>query len=775
MTISISLGAQTEVSLFGKVFDEKTKEPLIGVNIILEGTDQGTTTDLDGKYILENITPGSYNISASYLGYVTFTRSNIIVKSKGNDDINFSLIEGGLQFQTIEVTANPFQTSIESPLSLQRLSPEEIKTYPGGNNDIAKVVQSLPGVSGSIGGFRNDVIIRGGAPNENVYYLDGIEIPNINHFSTQGSAGGPVGLLNVDFIEGVELSSSAFGAKYDNVLSGVLQFDQKVGNQRERQTNLRLGASETALTTEGPLFKGDKSESNTSYIVSVRRSYLQFLFELIGLPIRPDYWDYQYKINHKIDNNNSIFITGIGSIDDFSVKAPDNFDFEQQAVLDQVPIINQKTSTAGVGWKRLLKEGKGVMNTNVSVNYLYNDFSAYKDNQNLEGLYLKNQSKETEQKVRYSYTRFINDWSITGGTNVTRSIYSNESQNLVYNSIYLTKLDFIKYGLFAQVSKSFFGGKLDFSAGLRADDNTFSAEKNSLLKTISPRLSFSYVIDDANKWRLNASVGKYYKIAPYTILGFKDNNGEYTNQDSPYIGSLHLVTGVEYRLGNLGKISIEAFYKKYNNYPISILDGVSLANKGGDFSVLGNENVTNQGEGRTSGIELLIQQKLYKNFYGILAYTYFTSEFTNRNGKYLPSVWDSRNLVSFTGGYKAPRNWEFSVRFRHAGQTPYAPYDLNQSLTTYPALIFNYENLGSDKLSSFNQLDIRIDKKWNFKALALNLYLEFQNALKSNIPSPPTYGLDRDETGQIIEPRKLVQIPANPSILIPTIGMAIDF
>ncbi len=332
--------AQNTVSVFGRVVDAKTREPLIGVNIILGGTGQGTTTDLEGRYELSGVTPGSYNITASYIGYISNTRSNVIVQTKGNDDINFELVEGGLELEEVVIKANPFQTSIVTPLSLQRLSPDEIKTYPGGNNDIAKVVQTLPGVSGSAGGFRNDVIIRGGAPNENVYYLDGIEIPNINHFSTQGSAGGPVGLLNVDFIDGVELAASSFGARYDNPLSGVLQFDQRIGNPRERQTNIRVSASETALTTEGPILKGDQSESNTSYILSVRRSYLQFLFEVIGLPIRPDYWDYQYKINHKIDDRNTVFLTGIGSIDNFSVKAPEDFDAEQQAVLDQVPVMD---------------------------------------------------------------------------------------------------------------------------------------------------------------------------------------------------------------------------------------------------------------------------------------------------------------------------------------------------------------------------------------------------------------------------------------------------
>ncbi len=771
-TIGIS---QNLVSIFGLVTDSRTGEPLVGVNIILEGTNLGTTTDLAGKYELKGIIPGSYNITASYLGYVSNTRSNVIIQSKGNDDINFEMVEGDFELETVVIKANPFQNSIVSPLSLQRLSPDEIKTYPGGNNDIAKVVQSLPGVAGSIGGFRNDVIIRGGAPNENVYYLDGIEIPNINHFSTQGSAGGPVGMLNVDFIEGVELTTSAFGARYDNPLSGVLQFDQRVGNQRERQTNFRISASEAALTTEGPLFKGESSASNTSYIVSVRRSYLQFLFELIDLPIRPDYWDYQYKINHKIDDRNTIFLTGIGSIDNFSVKAPETFDAEQQATLDQVPIIEQWTITSGIGWRHLLKDGKGIINTNISINVLNNDFSRYEDNETQSDLVLKNLSRESEKKLRFDYTRFLNDWSLTVGGNMIRAAYTNETEDLFFNNSFSTGINFFRYGIFTQASRTFFNGKLDFSTGFRMDDNTFTSEGSTLLKTFSPRLSISYVLDNQNKLRFNASVGKYYKIAPYTILGYQNTAGEFANQDVPYIGSFHGVAGMEYKLGGYGKISAEGFYKKYTDYPISVFDGVSLANKGADFSVLGNEEIISDGEGRTYGLELLYQQKLYNNFYTILAYTWFKSEFTDIKGNYLPSVWDSRHLFSFTGGYKLPRNWEFSARHRYAGSTPFPPVDEESTLQAYPVIILDYSTLGNEQLDPFNKLDIRIDKKWNFKSLTLNLYLEIDNVLAQNLPQPPEFGLARDESGNIINPPSLTSISTAPSSAIPIIGIAVDF
>ncbi|MGB5979185.1 MAG: TonB-dependent receptor, partial [Cyclobacteriaceae bacterium] len=409
-TLSFGQGAG---KLSGYVKDVRTGEPLPGATVQLDGTTSGGVSDAEGYYEATGIEPGTYTVTASFVGYKQLSRYNIVVRSAGATPLNFELEEATETLEDVVVVASPFESSPETPLSVQRLSPEEIATYPGGNNDIAKVVQSLPGVSGSIGGFRNDVIIRGGAPNENVYYLDGVEIPNINHFSTQGSAGGPVGLLNVSFIEGVTLSSSSFHSRYDNPLSGVLQFDQRTGNRREFQGNVRVSASEAALTLEGPVLKKDKEASNTSYIVSARRSYLQLLFQLLELPILPDYWDYQYKVTHKVDDYNDINLIGVGSIDDFSVQAPEDYDPEQQATLDQVPIIKQWSTTAGISWKKRFRNGSGFMNTVLSTNVLNNDFTRYDDNENETGLYFRNDSRETERKLRYEYTRFAGDWTLT--------------------------------------------------------------------------------------------------------------------------------------------------------------------------------------------------------------------------------------------------------------------------------------------------------------------------------------------------------------------------
>lgn len=769
--------AQTTGQFSGRVLDQQTQLPIPGVTVLLEGTVIGVVTNDEGYFSFEDIPPRTYNLVVRHLGYQSQTVFNIIVKTFGTPPLQILMEESSDALDEIVVFQSPFRTSIETPLSTQTFSAVEIETYPGGNNDITKVIQSMPGISPSIGGFRNDIIIRGGAPNESVYYLDGIEIPNINHFSTQGSAGGPVGMLNVSFIREVTLLSSAFGAEYDNPLSGVLSFEQRSGNPNRFGGNFRLGASEAALTLEGPLFRKDKEKpAKTTLLFSVRRSYLQFLFELIGLPIRPDYWDFQWKVNHEIDAYNTLTFLGLGTVDDFSVKAPDDFDAEQQATIEQVPIIEQKTITVGVSWNRKYKNGKGAMTTAISTNRLQNIFSRYRDNTQKTGIIFKNDSYEQETKLRYQTLHYLNEWKLAAGTNIQYADYFNDTQSILYNINYSTGIDFLKYGFFAKGERKFFDDNLGLSFGFRFDADTFS-EGSSLMDNFSPRLSLTYNLTEDQTWKMNASVGRYYKIPTYTMLGYQDNLRTFINQKAKYTQSDHFVMGIEYAPGNASRVTLEGFYKKYSQYPISLIDGVSIANKGGDFEVLGNEAIATDGRGKSYGIEALYQQKLTKNFYGVFAYTYFHSQFTTANGDYLPSVWDSRHLISFSGGYKLKRNWEISARWRFSGKTPYVPVDQIASLSAYPEIVLDYNQLGNVKLDPFNLADIRFDKKWNFKRYAFNFYFEIQNFLAQAVPRPEEYGLNRSETGALILPRSLVKVNTdeNNNIPIPTFGFVVDF
>lgn len=772
-----SLKGQNTGNIQGYVYDALTEKPLPFATVVIEGSQKGASTDTAGFFSITGIEPKTYNLKASFVGYEEQTKYKVVVRSGVAASVNFYLQESTNTLSDVTVTANPFKREKESPLSIQKLSAEEVATYPGGNNDIAKVVQSLPGVAGSIGGFRNDVIIRGGAPNENVYYLDGVEIPNINHFATQGSAGGPVGLLNVSFFEGVTLNTSAFPARYDNALSGVLQFDQRNGNNREFQTNFRLSASEAAATFEGPLFKKENQESsNTSFIASVRRSYLQFLFELIDLPFLPDYWDYQYKLSHKINRFDELTFTGVGSIDNFSINVPEEFTPNQQATLDQVPIINQWTTTAGATWKRRFVDYSGFMTTTLSTNVLNNNLRRYRNNEAEEDLFFQNDAQEWETKLRYRYNKFWEQWKVEGGFSAQWAQYTNSTRDEVNNFNFNTDLNFLRYGFFGQASYDFANLPLTLSGGLRADGNTFTERGNNVLSTLSPRLSASYTLDNKEKWTVNASLGRYYKIPPYTILGFQQGS-TFVNKNADYTQSDHAVLGLEYLLTKSSRLSVEGFYKQYHDYPVSLTDSVSLANLGADFGVLGNGPVETIGQGRSYGVEILYQQKFTGNWYAILAITLYKSEFTAFDeDNYKPSSWDNGQLITFTGGYRFGKNWEISARNRFLGPTPYAPVDQAATLANYPSIITNYNLQGSRELDPFNQLDIRIDKKWNFKKLTLNVFLEVQNVLGSNIPSLPDYGLARNASGGVVQPRQLLLVEeVDNSSTLPSIGLVIDF
>jgi len=769
--------AQNSGSLSGRILDLQSQQPLPGATLILEGTGIGVVTDEEGYFTINEIPYKSYNVIASFLGYESETLYNVIVKSVGNRPILFELEEVAETLDEVVIVRSPFRTTRDTPLSTQSFSAVEIETYPGGNNDITKVVQSMPGISPSIGGFRNDIIIRGGAPNETVYYLDGIEIPNINHFSTQGSAGGPVGMINVSFVRDVTLSSSAFGAEYDNPLSGVLAFEQREGNANEFGGNFRFGASEAGITLEGPLFRKDKDRpANTTFLFSVRRSYLQFLFELIGLPIRPDYWDYQWKIKHEIDKYNSLTFLGIGAIDDFSVKAPDEFDAEQQATLDQVPIIDQRSTTVGLSWKRNYKNGKGFMMTALSTNRLENVFSRYEDNTTRTGTIFQNDSYEWETKLRYQTTLYTNQWKWSSGFNIQQSSYQNNTIFNYYDIAYNTSLDFAKYGVFVKGSRKLFNDRLDLTLGLRTDADSFSTGSN-LFDNLSPRIAFSYALTENQQWKLNATAGRYFKIPTYTMLGFQNERSLFVNQEASYVRSDHFVVGLEYNVTPSSRFTLEGFVKNYSNYPVSVVDGVSLANKGGGFEVLGNEAIVSEGTGQSSGLEFLFQQKLSNNFYGVFAYTYFFSEFTGLDQRSRPSVWDSRHLISFTGGYKLKRNWELSARWRFAGKNPYVPTDLEASLEAYPEIILDYDRLGEVKLNAFNLADIRIDKKWNFEKLSFNFFFEIQNFLGQPNPTPEEYGLNRNVSGEVILPRSLVSVSTDEgnSSPLPSFGFVLYF
>lgn len=771
----ITLHAQNTAVLSGTVKDKITQEALTGATVRILSLDasdvvSGATTDVDGRFSIGAIPPKSYTVSATYLGYSTVTRYNVVLTTGNTAFLNFELEPDSKTLGEVVVSENKSVriASTETPLSIQNLSVEEIKSNPGGNFDISRVVQTLPGVggtSGSVGGFRNDLIIRGGGPSENVFYLDGVEIPVINHFATQGASGGPTGILNVSFLEDATLSASAFNARYDNTLSSVLQFRQRDGNPERFQGNFRVSATEVALTGEGPL---GRKNGKTTFLASARRSYLQFLFQALDLPIRPDYWDFQYKITHKINSKTTLTAIGVGAIDEFFFVAPSDATPENIYILGSNPNINQWNYTQGFTLRRLVENG--YWNLTFSRNMFDNQLDQFAENydgkQDDESKRtLKLNSQEIENKLRFDLNKFMGDWKFSAGAMAQYVKYNNQTFNRIRPEIrdssgrvvqsevvanFATDIDFFKFGLFGQVNRTLFKERLSVSLGIRADGNSFSDDGANMLQTISPRISLSYGL--APQWKLNATAGRYYKIAPYTALGFRDENDVPVNQNLPYTYSDHLVAGLEYLPTPALRLTLESFYKRYGDYLVSARDGLSLANQGGDFGIIGNEKLNSSGTGESYGFELFAQQKLTKNLFFVGAYTLFWSKFSNADGQLSPSAWDNRHLLSLTLGRKFRRNWEIGLKYRFQGGVPFTPFDLEASQRNYATVgrgIPDVTRLNSERLNNFSQLDFRIDKKWNYRRATLDIFFDIQNALLTKNPAYPqfTFARTSDNSG----------------------------
>ena len=769
----------------GRVFNAINNEPIPFANVVIQGTTKGATSDFDGNYILEGLETGLYNLQVSYVGFKTKVVFELQVSNARTLNFDIGLEENSEVLEAVEVKADPFSKTEESPVSLRSIGVNEIKRNPGGNRDISRAVQTLPGVATSPS-FRNDILIRGGAPSENRFYIDGIEVPTINHFSTQGASGGPVGMINVDFVKDVDFYSGAFPSNRGNSLSSVFDFKFKEGNSDKIGGSFVIGSSDAGITLEGPLGK------SATFIASARQSYLQFLFKSIGLPFLPTYNDFQYKVKWNIDDKNQITILAIGAIDDFALNLDANETDFQKYLLDNLPVYQQWNYTQGFKYTHFGKTS--YTNYIFSRSMLNNSFYKYfgNDESSDENLILDYNSVEAENKFRIeNINRLPNGFKITSGVSYEIAKYTNStySQIQLGDSIleinYDSKFVLQKYAAFGQVSRTFMNEKLITSFGLRIDGNNYSKVMSNPFKQFSPRFSVAMAITP----RINANfnTGLYYQLPAYTVLGYKEND-EFVNKenDISYIRCGHIVGGLEFNTPSNSKITVEAFYKKYDNYPFSVNDSISLANLGIDFGVIGNEAFVPTSEGRAYGFEFLFQQKLYKGFYGITSYTLSWSEFKDKNGDFVPSSWDTRHIANVTLGKRFNKNWEIGLNWRFSTGLPYTPYDVETSaiIPVWDVTrqgILDYNRLNGERLDEFHQLNFRVDKKWFFKRFNFNLFLDVQNAYNNKIDLQPYITPERDENGDFIvseiDPLRyqMTTLDNESGLLQPSIGIILEW
>ncbi len=768
----------------GRVYNQKTNEPLKFASVQIQGTLIGATTNIDGNFVFTDIDPSFVRLIVSYVGFETTLSPEVHVQGNQTTFIDIALPESSTLINEVVIRPTTNLKKIESPVSFLTISESDIEKAAGVNRDVSKAVQSLPGV-GATDPNRNDLIVRGGGPSENVFYLDGIEIPIINHFATQGSSGGAVGVINPDFVREVNFYTGAFPANRTNALSSVMDIRQKNGSRDHIHTQLAVGASDAAFTLEGP------SGDNSTFIVSARQSYLQLLFKVIGLPFLPTYNDFQFKFRHQINQKNEISFIGLGAIDNMTLNTglEETGTEAQRYLLSYLPIYKQWNYAVGAVYKHFSNH---FFDTWVlSRNMLRNSNYKFQDNDESLPKISDYRSDEAENKLRFERTYPDLPVKILIGGGVTYSHYINETNRKIFQNgnledlIYSTDFNLWSYQVFAQATDTYFEERLSLSLGINTIGNNFNKNMSNPLNQLSPRFSASFRLTD--KWNINANVGRYSMRPAYTTMGFKDESGKFVNKNEKlkHIISNQLISGIEFNPTEQTRFNLEGFYKLYDNYPLSVVDGMSIAGKGTDYGQIGDEEIVSTGKGRAYGIEFSGKLINLKKVNTALTYTLFRSEFTDKNGIYRPSNWDTRHLVNLLGNYLLPKNWTLSMRWRFVGGAPYSPIDMELSTNKAAWSVTNqayidYKKFNTLRLRNSHQLDLRIDKEFYFQKYMLNLYVDVQNVYNFQSENPPIY-TNKNSNGVVQnDPNDsqryiLRQIETFSGTVLPTIGIMVKF
>ena len=751
--IIVSVQAQEESrygSIAGSVFDSATKDSIPLATVVILGSTLGAATNDAGAFNIAKVPAGTYEVRASAVGYATMIRREVVVQAGSKVYVSFPLAKQSVQVAEVLVTGQQTVTP-NLPVSTQYLTYKEIRNTAGAFDDLIRTVSALPGVSQSRAD-RNDLIVRGGAATENLFLIDNIEVPNIDHFGTQGSSGGSMSFVNLEFVEQTSFSAGGFGVRYGDKLSSVLSIGIREGRSDQNPGKAALSATQFGLNLEGPVSTGG------SYLISVRRSYLDPVFRYYGFAFTPYFWDFLGKTSYQMGADDKVEILGIGAID--KIRLFDDTQDHQNTNRRQL-FCNQNEAVEGVTWRHGFETGYSL----VTLRHSYADFNYLQSGNTDKSRYVSSISHEREALLRADA-----DFQVTTSTEVSAGIEGRlpTIDNTIVTTVITTgyindpliiPVDYssdttgLKGAAYAQISQAI--GNLTVSAGVRGDYFDLIKTKS----TIGTRFSVSYALTPVTK--INASGGRYAQAPSYVWLMTNPYN-----QGLTYLKVDQYVVGVEHYIRSDTKISLEAYEKEYFDYPVSLTrpyivmvnTGTEVSEAAEAYTAFGLDFLQSSGTGYAHGLDLFVEKRLSEiPFYCRLALSYGETRFTALDGVSRPSTNDQRWRLNIGGGYLIDEHWEVTSSFRLFTGHPYTPYKEEK-----------WERVRSDynsvRVGINHSLDVRVARRWIFDTRILNAYVDIQNVYNRKQRVPPSWN----------SAKNLWEDP--PSIgIVPSVGVSLEF
>jgi hypothetical protein len=734
----------------GNVVNASTSDSLVGANITIVGSTLGTSSSVNGQFRIVSIPPGTYQVRASALGFSVVIQRDVVVRAGEETVLNFRLNEESIQVGEVIVSGTKDPEVAVMPLSTHYLEYKEIHNTAGAFDDVIRTVSVLPGMA-QVKPDRNDLLVRGGAPSENLFMIDNIEVPNINHFGMQGNTGGSVSYINFEFIDNFHFSNGGFGVKYGDKLSSVLVLGIRQGRTDRHRAKVTLAATSAGLNLEGPIAE------QGSYLFSARRSYLDPVFKLYGFSYIPYFYDVLAKATYRLDKSNALELLAVGAIDRININndTPTNLYNNSRELFS-----NQNKYVAGLTWRHGFDAG----NSQITLRHSYTDYD-----------YLQFDKKAKPVFTNISYEE---EWSLRGDgvyvltENTELSIGADAKYINLDSRVYLTPIvtGFKEYpikivvdtantaittkgAIYLQLAQKI--GDLTITAGIRAE--YFELITHDL--AYGPRCSFSYSFSPITK--ATVSGGEFYQAPSYIWLMTNTYN-----RGLKHLGMTQYVLSLEHYLESDIKVTVEGYYKKYFSYPASILrEYLVMSNTGAGYSELGEafagfglDFLASRGKGTTHGIEIFAEKRLSEiPLYGRVSMTLAEARFTALDGINRPSSSDQRFVMTLSGGYIFDELWEITSTFRYASGRPYTPYNFNE-------FVRSTEYYNTSRTKPNHNLDMRISRRWVNESWNCTAYLDIQNVYSKKWIEVPYWSErnNREETPQAFG-------------IVPSIGIIAEF
>lgn len=693
--------AQTKTGIIsGEIRDAATKQPLIGANIIIADTDIGAASDINGYYVMKNISPGRYILKVSMLGYEPALFTDLVINPGRNHSINFELQPSAVELGEVQVTADHFTKPVENPVSFRSISPEEIRRSPGSAEDIFRVMQSMPGVA-TAGTKSAQLIVRGGSPDENLTLIDNIEVYNPIHFARTGESMGVISIVNPALVQKVDFMTGGFPSKYGDKMSSVFEMTLKEGNKEALNTDANMNIAGFGLTMDGPI------ASSSNMIFSIRRGYFDLITSILDKPVAPNYYDAVGKVTYDLNKDNRISLVGFYYVDQIR---RDGVEKDEPTVVswnryDKLT-RDDYGSAFGINWRSLISTKTFSL---VTASFTSNGWYTRQGN-DLNDALIGEDIREDELgikgEINHQYSQKLN-FKVGGQFKIINS--KNESWTpadttrdgtiIPANTISYKPDSEFKSMFYIQSSFQIIE-PIVLSTGLRYDHFSLTNENN-----VSPRVSLSYRF--YTNTTLNLAWGKYYQTpASYEVS--PDVRNLFLKSSS----SEHYIAGVEYRLGYDTKLGIEIYHKELSDLK---------------FDPDSSNLLINSGSGYAQGIELALQKKFTEGFVGSASYSYSISKRRDYDFDNLYDFeFDRPHILNLLAGVEIGSGWQIGAKFQYASGNPFTPVVGVIKKGDKYFVIEGAKN--SERYPDFHKLDIRIDKQFVFNTWSFSVYLDLWNA-----------------------------------------------